>query len=140
MLLAVAGCAPDEVELNGSLFNAVGLNQKAKTTEPKLAERQPLVLPPNLNRVPEPGRPPEAAAADVAALNDPDKIKKTSQAELERQQAEYCKVHYEYAKAHGDETGADLATGPLGLCKGSVLTSLTNWTKGDKSDEDEDAQ
>lgn len=139
LLLAVAGCAPDEVELNGKIFDAIGLNTKTKSTEPKLAERAPLVMPPDVNRVPEPGKPPEAAAPEVAALNDPDKLKKTTKAELERQQAEYCKKNYELAKAHGDSTGADLATGPLGPCKGSVLTAITNWTKSD-SEEDEDAQ
>ncbi|HYD16249.1 MAG TPA: hypothetical protein VEA77_07605 [Hyphomicrobium sp.] len=135
--LAIAGCSADDVELNGKIFDAVGLNQKTKAAEPKMAERAPLVMPPNLERVPEPGTP-ESASADVAALQDPDKVAKTSRAELERQQAEYCKKNYEMAKAHGDND-ADQATGPLGPCRGSVLTAIQQWNKDDGADADDDS-
>jgi hypothetical protein len=136
--LAAAGCSADDVELNGKIFDAVGLNQKTKSAEPKMAERAPLVMPPALDRVPEPGTPQEGAAADVAALQDPDKVAKTSRAELERQQAEYCKKNYELAKAHGDND-ADQAAGPLGPCRGSVLTAIQQWNKDDGADEDDDS-
>lgn len=134
--LVLSGCSVDDVELNGKIFDAVGLNAaKSKSAEPKLAARAPLVMPPNPERVPEPGLPPEGVAADVAALQDPDKLAKTSRAELERQQAEYCKVNYEQAKARGDDN-ADLATGPLGPCKGSILTAIKQWTSDEESDEE----
>jgi hypothetical protein len=133
LALSLAGCSMDDVEFNGSLFNAVGLGgSQAKAKEPKLAARAPLVLPPNLERLPEPGAPADPAANEVAALNDPDKQAQVSKAELERQQAEYCKVNYEQAIAHGDVTGADLATGPLGPCKGSVLTAIKNWNQDEQ--------
>lgn len=132
--LVVAGCAADDIELNGKIFDAVGLNNKAKVTEPKMVARAPLVMPPNAERVPEPGLPPEGQAADVAALVDPDATKQTNHAELERQQAEYCKTNYELAKAHGDNN-ADLAAGPLGLCRGSVLSALKNWSDDEKGTE-----
>ena len=135
--LVLAGCSADDVELNGKIFDAVGLNQKSKATEPKLAARTPLVMPPNPERVPEPGMPPESAAPDVAALADPDARGKTSKAELERQQAEYCKKNYELAKAHGDNE-ADLATGPLGPCKPSILSAIKGLTGGDDAAEDEE--
>lgn len=137
--LALGGCAADEVELNGKIFDAMGLNAKSKTTEPKLAARAPLVMPPNPERVPEPGLPPEGQATDLAALQDPDTTAKTSRAELERQQAEYCKKNYEFAKAHGDND-ADLATGPLGPCKGSILTAIKQWTSSDDADADADQE
>lgn len=124
--LAVAGCSADDIEFNGKIFDAMGLNNATKSAEPKVAARAPLVMPPNLDRVPEPGTPPEALHNDIAALNDPDKADTVSRAELERQQAEYCKVHYHQAKARGDND-ADLAKGPLGLCRGSVLTAIKNW-------------
>jgi hypothetical protein len=135
--LAIAGCSADDVQFNGKIFDAVGMNNiGGKTAEPKLAERAPLVMPPNVDRVPEPGKPPEAVANDVTAMvDDPDKKAKTSRAELEKQQAEYCKKNYELAKAHGDDN-ADLAEGPLGPCKASVLTAIKNWTKGDSEDEE----
>jgi hypothetical protein len=131
LLAFVGGCAMDDVEFNGGLFNAVGLGgNKVKASEPKLAQRSALIIPPKLDRVPEPGTPPEVAATDVAAaLDDPDKKAQVTKAELERQQAEFCKKNYELAKAHGDDTTADLATGPLGPCRGSVLTAIEKWNK-----------
>ncbi|MGE0025406.1 MAG: hypothetical protein AB7S70_17425, partial [Hyphomicrobium sp.] len=125
-------CAADEVELNGKLFDAVGLNQKTSRAEPKMVARAPLVMPPDPQRVPEPGLPAEQAAAntDVASLQDPDRMAKESRQDLERRQAEYCKTNYELPKAHGDDTTADNAVGPLGPCKPSVLTAITNWTGG----------
>ncbi len=133
LLVFAGGCAMDDVEFNGGLFNAVGLGgNKVKSAEPKMAQRAPLVVPPTLDRIPEPGAPPETVANDVASLDDPDKKAKTTQADLERQQAEYCKKNYEDAKAHGDETAADLATGPLGPCRGSVLTAIKKWNNSEE--------
>lgn len=132
-LLAFAGgCAMDDVEFNGGLFKAVGLGEKTKSAEPKMAARAPLIIPPTVDRVPEPGTPPEGAANDIAALDDPDKKAQTTKAELERQQAEYCKKHYELAKTHGDDTSADLAEGPLGPCRGSVLTAIKKWNNSEE--------
>ncbi|WBT37577.1 MULTISPECIES: hypothetical protein [Hyphomicrobium] len=135
--LSLGACSADDVELNGKLFDAVGLNNlKSKSAEPKMAERAPLVMPPNLERVPEPGAPAEAVANDVTALvDDPDRKAKTNRAELERQQAEYCKKNYDEAKARGDDN-ADLASGPLGPCRGSVLTAIQQWNKGSEDDDE----
>jgi hypothetical protein len=133
--VALAGCSADDVELNGKIFDAVGLNSgSTKSAEPKMAQRAPLVMPPNPERVPEPGVPPEVAASEVAALKDPDKVAKVSKKELERQQAEYCKVNYEQAKARGDND-ADQASGPLGPCRGSVLSAIKSWSGDDESEE-----
>jgi hypothetical protein len=135
LALLLGGCAADDIEFNGGLFNMIGLGgNKTKSGEPKMAARAPLVVPPTLDRLPEPGTPPEAANDAVAVLNDPDKAAKVSKAELERQQAEYCKKHYELAKAHGDETAADLATGPLGPCRASVITAIEKWNKEDEEE------
>lgn len=134
LMTFLGGCAMDDIEFNGGLFNAVGIGgNKVKSAEPKMAARAPLIIPPTVDRVPEPGTPPEAAANDVAAaLEDPDKKAQVTKADLERQQAEYCKKNYELAKAHGDETGADLAAGPLGPCRGSVLTAIEKWNKAEE--------
>jgi hypothetical protein len=135
--LAMSGCAADDIQLNGKIFDAVGLNSIGqKTAEPKMAERAPLVMPPSLDRIPEPGKSPEAIANDATTLvEDVDKKAKTSRAELEKQQAEYCKTNYELAKARGDDN-ADLATGPLGPCRTSVLSAIEKWNKGDSEDEE----
>ncbi len=137
--LVFGGCSADEVELNGKIFDAVGLNTKTKAVEPKLAARAPLVMPPNPERVPEPGLPAEGQATDIAALQDPDATAQTTRAELERQQAEYCKKNYELAKAHGDND-ADLATGPLGPCKPSILTAIKQWTGNESEEADSDEE
>ncbi len=122
----------DEVQFNGGIFDAVGLSDatKVKSSEPKLAERAPLVVPPSLDRLPAPGEP--APSQDqLAAIQDPDAVKKASKEELERKQAEFCKVNYEQAMGRGDETTALNAEGPLGPCRPSVLNSVKKWNSGD---------
>ncbi len=122
----------DDVQFNGGIFDAVGLSDatKVKSSEPKLAERAPLVVPPSLDRLPAPGEP--APSQDqLAAIQDPDAVKKASKEELERKQAEFCKVNYEQAMGRGDETTALNAEGPLGPCRPSVLNSVKKWNSGD---------
>lgn len=135
LAVSLAGCSADDIELNGKIFDAVGLNSgSTKSAEPKMKERAGLVMPPSLDRIPEPGTPGEAAANEVASLNDPDKVATVSRKELERQQAEYCKVNYEMAKARGDND-ADQATGPLGPCRGSVLSAIKGWGSDESEEE-----
>jgi hypothetical protein len=126
--LALAACSADDVEFNGGIFDAVGLSDtsKVKAKEPKLAERAPLVVPPTLDKLPQPGSqsPNEPQIADI---KDPDAAKVASKEEMERRQAEYCKVNYDQAMARGDETTALNAVGPLGPCRASVLTSFKKW-------------
>lgn len=126
LLMAFGGCSADDIQLEGKLFDAVGVgkNSKSKRGEPQMAARSPLVMPPNLERLPQPGVQPGGESVDVAAINDPDKKLIVNQVELQRQQAEYCKVHYEQAIVHGDRDGADLAEGPMGPCRGSALSAI----------------
>jgi hypothetical protein len=133
-LFALGGCSADDIELNGALFDMAGIGSGSKksTAEPKMAARSPIVLPPNLQQLPAPGSQPGEEAAEVAALRDPDKMADAGQAELERQQAEYCKKNYEQALAHGDRTTADLATGPLGPCRRSILKAVDVVVGGEK--------
>ncbi len=134
LLLAFGGCSADDIQLDGKLFDAVGIgaNSKVKQSEPVLAARAPLILPPNLERLPQPGEQPGAESTDVASIDDPDKKLIVNEAEMQKRQAEYCKVHYEMAIAHGDRDGADLAEGPMGRCKGSVLNAVNLNIGGDK--------
>lgn len=132
LALGVAGCSADDVQFNGGIFDAVGLSDstKAKSGDAKVAERPGLVVPPSLDRLPAPGdATPESA--QVAAIKDPDALKKLSHEEQARQQAEYCKVNYEQAMARGDEATAINATGPLGTCRPSVLTAIKKYNAGD---------
>ncbi len=103
-----------------------------------MAARAPLVLPPSLERLPPPAAEGEQqqVSGELAGIADPDRVKAANKAELERQQAEYCKVHYEQAKARG-EGDAENAKGPLGPCRPSILTSLPKWLKGDQQGDDQ---
>ena len=131
----LAGCSADDIQFNGGLFDAVGMSDstKTKSKEPKLAERAPLVVPPSLDRLPEPGSAP-APDTTIAEIKDPDEAKTASKEELERRQAEYCKVNYDQAMAHGDEATAINATGPMGPCRKSVLTAIKKWNGEDEAE------
>jgi hypothetical protein len=129
MVVSFAGCGMvDDVQMNGKIFDALGVNSTGSVKkEAKVAERQPLVIPPGLDKLPEPGANGAAAQANVIpGVEDHDAKKVVSQEALQKQQAEYCKVHYEQAKAHGDNN-ADLAEGPLGPCRGSVFSAIKKW-------------
>jgi hypothetical protein len=133
-VLALAGCGVDDIQLNGKIFDAVGLNTGSVKKEAKLVARAPLVVPPSSDALPAPGTGGKADQPEIAGIQDPDQKAQTSQAELQRQQAEYCKVHYEQAKTRGDDN-ADLAEGPLGSCRGSVLTAIKNIGNSDDAAE-----
>ena len=123
----VAGCSMDDVQLNGGIFDAVGLNDTKKTGDPKIAERAPLVVPPSLDRLPAPGEAPPPS--QIAGINDPDAAKQKSREELEKQQAEYCEKNYDSAIRRGEE--AAMVEGPLGPCRKSVLTAIKKWNADD---------
>jgi hypothetical protein len=130
----LSGCGiVDDVQLNGKIFDAVGINSTGSVKkEAKVAERSPLVVPPSLDKLPEPGANGAAQASAVPGVEDHDAKMVTSQAELEKQQAEYCKVNYEQAMQRGD-TSAESAAGPLGPCRASIFTAIKKWTSGDEA-------
>ena len=139
-LPGLAGCSMDDVQLNGKVFDAMGMNTtgSVKKDDPKMAAREPLVVPPGLDSLPPPGSGKEAQPT-LAEIQDPDRNQKVSKAELEKQQAEYCKVHYDQARAQGDNN-ADLATGPLGPCQQSIFSAVKKWTSGDDDGDDTETQ
>lgn len=114
----------DGVELNGRLFDWMGVSdsaQKANAREPKMTERTGIVMPPDPNRLPEPGS--GAAEEDISAqLNDPDKKRQMAAAERERLHKEYCSGQRTWKKDVFDKNqGAP--TSPYGPCTlvGNVL-------------------
>ena len=113
-LPGLAGCGIDDVQLNGKIFDAVGLNstvERAAIRKSRLASRS-WCRPGSIRcRRPEAAR---RSSRRWPKFRIPIAKQKVSQAELEKQQAEYCKVHYEEPKARGDNS-ADSASGPLGL-------------------------
>lgn len=129
--LALSGCGLDDIQLNGKLFDAMGVNSTGSVKkEATVRERQPLVVPPGLDKLPEPGA---SQAAAIPEIQDHDAKHQVTQAALEKQQADYCKVNYEQAKQRGDNN-ADLAEGPLGPCRGSVLSAVKKWNSSDDAD------
>jgi hypothetical protein len=125
--LLAGGCSMDDVAFNGKIFDAIGVNDSKKSKQPKMVARAPLVLPPGAERlpVPEDGPAGDASAAEVAALNDPDKLKVQNQEELERQQAAYCKEHYELPSMR-DKRDLEEVAGPLGPCRKSFKSFISN--------------
>jgi hypothetical protein len=142
--LLLTGCGGfDGVQLNGKVFDAVGLNgDSTPKGDPKMATRQPLVVPPGLEALPPPGSG-KVEQPSLAEIQDPDKKIKVSQADLEKQQADYCKKNYDEAQFHGDSS-ADSASGPLGSCHPSIFNAVKKWTTGstnsDNSDDDSQDQ
>jgi hypothetical protein len=135
----LAGCSMDDVQLNGKIFDAMGMNTtgSVKSGDPKMAVREPLVVPPGLDALPPPGSG-QVDQPSLAEIQDPDAKAKSSRAELEKRQAEYCKEHYEPLVARGDDS-ADSVSGPLGSCRPSIFTAVKKWTSGD-SDDDSQSQ
>ncbi len=131
----LAGCGIDDIQLNGKIFDAVGINTgSVKSKEPSMKARAPLVVPPGLeSSLPEPGSG-KAEAAVIADVQDHDAKNQLSKADQQRQQAEFCKVHYELPKANGDES-ADAVEGPMGPCRGSVFTAIKNINKADDGED-----
>lgn len=127
-LAALPGCGGfDGVELNGKVFEAVGLTGAlgGKKAEPKTEARAPLVLPPQSERLPEPGSlaaaAPTGSVPDPAWPNDPDKRKASSETAKKQAQTQYCQDGNWKERAMRDEVGA--AHGPQGSC-GNIFSVL----------------
>lgn len=130
------GCGGiDGLELNGKLFDAVGLSPDSfKKTEPKTDARAPLVLPPDANRLPEPGAVPQAVpttlAQDPSWPKDPEALKLADADAKKRAHDEYCKNGNWRDKAVKNETATGV--GPNGSCSNSIFSAVTDAIAGNK--------
>lgn len=122
------GCSAlsDNVELNGKIFDAVGLSGGAlgKKAEVRTEARAPLVLPPDAERLPEPGAAPQPAVADQAWPRDAQKQKVASAEARKRAHEQHCRDGNWKQKAMKDEISAD--QGPDGSCNGSLFSIMGN--------------
>jgi hypothetical protein len=86
----LAGCAGTDIEIDAPILEAAGINLNSKPPpEPDLEERPPLVLPPDTQRLPEPGT--RTAAVDQQVWpDDPDQRAKREAELAEQQRREYC--------------------------------------------------
>jgi hypothetical protein len=126
--LTLSACA-DGVQLEGKIFDWMGVSGNAldnQKTEPKMADRAPLVVPPSVTRLPEPGMQ-QPKESDLAALKDPDHRKKAAAAERERLHLAYCRGEIQWKDKALDPTKAGANRSPYGPCSG--LFSADGFTK-----------
>lgn len=125
MALATGGCGGlDGVELNGGVFDYFGVSAKSQSrSEPKLAERGGIVVPPDPDRLPVPGSEVAAEAGQVLWPSDPDEKRKLAAADSDRRHTEFCEKALIQAKLRGDHA---TVKGPNGPCTQSILSSTVN--------------
>ena len=125
---AVGGCA-DGVELNGKVFDLLGISpaaMEASRREPKLAERAPLVMPPNANRLPDPEATQTAATDQSNWPADPEQRKLAAAQERERLHLAYCRGDIQWKeRALNSKDGSGTNLSPYGPCP-SIFGGLTN--------------
>jgi hypothetical protein len=121
--LALTGCGDGGLELNGKLFDALGVSEAAQRSaknEPKLRERTGLVMPPNANRLPEPGTGASSEPDLSTQISDPERRKALAAAEQARLHKAYCSGEMNWKERVGNrEAAAKAPTSPYGPC--SVL-------------------
>ena len=92
----IAACSPGDVELNGKLFDAMGVSSNsvaASKVDPKVPQRAPLVVPPSTASLPPPGSGTAVVAAapqDQAWPTDPDQQQAAALAAKQAEQKQYC--------------------------------------------------
>jgi hypothetical protein len=122
--MGLGGCA-DGVELNGKVFDWMGVSPSALAAakrEPQLADRAPLVLPPDPNRLPEPGS--GQTPTDLAWPADPEQRKIAQAKERERLHLAYCRGEIQWKeRALNKDSSAPLS--PYGPCPG-IFGGLTS--------------
>lgn len=126
LAFSVAGCGINDVEFNGAIFEYMGLaNNGAQTQkEPTLPPRPGIVLPPQPDRLPEPGEASVAGSPQGEAWPvDPEQSKLAAAEELDRKHQEFCQDALWRARAQG-QTDAPIM-GPKGSCNPSLLRNLT---------------
>jgi hypothetical protein len=119
------GCSAGDVELNGSVFDYLGVGSKSQNTsrDAKVAERQALVVPPNLERLPAPGSgEAESQIATSALPVNPEQRRVAAATQAEKQHREICDKALIRAKVNKDLSPV---TGPLGRCEASLLDQIS---------------
>jgi hypothetical protein len=125
-LLLLSGCA-DGMDLNGKVFDWMGVSpaaQEARRREPKIAERTPLVIPPDANRLPEPGSEP-AAQANMVWPDDPEQRKAREAQERQRLHLAYCRGDIQWKERAMNPGGVNAPRSPYGPCP-SLIGDMTN--------------
>lgn len=128
--LSLGGCGGvDGVELNGKMFDMMGISpaaMNANKTDPKVADRPPLVLPPNAGNLPEPGSG-KTVAGELNWPADPEQKKIAAAAERDRQHQAYCRGDIQWKEKAMNSPNAPANRSPHGPCSalGSVADGMT---------------
>jgi len=128
--LMLGACA-DTLQLEGKVFDWMGISSSAldaKKSEPKMADRAPLVVPPNVTRLPEPGSG-KTPDTDLAALKDPELKKQAAAKERERLHLAYCRGEIQWKERALDPNKAGANRSPYGPCPGLLSGMTDNLTK-----------
>lgn len=110
-LFVLGGCSAGDVQFEGKIFEAVGLNgQQARSADPKVKERAPLVLPPKAD-LPAPGKR-VAAGDDTLWPDDPDLARKRQISLAEKERQKYCTEvgRNEYDPAYDEDKAKQCST------------------------------
>jgi hypothetical protein len=122
--LVLSGCGGYDVELNGAIFDYLGVSGSTQRKgEPKVAARSGIVIPPDLEKLPEPGSAAAAAPPAEAWPDDPDQKRVAAAAALDRQHEAFCREALWRAKVRGETD--EIIQGPKGPCNPSLFRSLT---------------
>jgi hypothetical protein len=128
LLTAALGsaCGVGGVELNGAVFDYLGVSEAAqsKSRETKVAERPGIVLPPQLDRLPEPGPASAPAMGQESWPDDPDERTVAAATDMDRQHDEFCRDALWKARANSGNSPPQIQ-GPKGLCNPSILKAGT---------------
>lgn len=121
MATGLSGCAGYDVELNGGIFDMLGVSSsalQANSKEKQVEARPGLVMPPDTTRLPPPGSaPPSAAqsASDLAAWPvGPEDRERARQAQLKAEHDAFCREAELRRRTRGRD--AEPEQGPLGSC------------------------
>ncbi|HUS98034.1 MAG TPA: hypothetical protein VMX97_15000 [Hyphomicrobiaceae bacterium] len=124
-LLGLSGCSGYDVELNGGIFDMMGVSKatQKRKGDPEVAQRTGLVVPPSTASLPAPGTGPQAAATAGASWPvDPEQAKADKTLQAQRQQDAFCQEARRRVKTGIDQV---LADGPIGSCHESIVKAFT---------------
>ena len=122
--LVFAGCSAGDVELNGSVFDTLGVGSKSQSASSnmKVPQRQALVVPPNLERLPEPGSGTNDEQLVTSAMPvNPEQRRVAAASKAEQEHRQYCEKAMQTAKINRDFREVK---GPLGRCDTTILDSV----------------
>jgi|GEM_PF-5647811 len=129
MLASLTACSNyDGVEFNGKIFNLVGLGGHSRASEPKLARRNGLVVPPDNQALPAPG---SGRVASQGQQNWPKSLADNKQAAAAKQQAiykKYCADTNWWKLYNPDEF--DKMTHSGDLCQSSLSKIVSKKVQG----------